>query len=388
LDTPDYDYSDFKSLVELQFQKTENISKGRLFSKLFATLNLLERVIFQYSKQNNNLIAAKECSKYLILRTWAWILSNKLEKRKAVLNEYKKLLNTQYDILNAYFRKTFPITSIPNGLFAENGSFFENIGYPLRCFEYLDDILYYCRLRLHYPVFDTESIHGISIRNKQKDLLIELITNNSGFYRPILDNHSISIVQLFILFAHRSDLRQKDVDFISSYIFDTIKNIIINKLKHDMLPELYNRIDVVAESIAKNEKSAEYNDSSSILIAVLLELIVIFDSEEMYNEIVRFIAKDLSIQIPYPNFEDCDVEQLLFEKGMHDDYHVECIEPLPEKYEDFRKKVLDYKVDEIAYRTDIAGFSYLRYLAHSYFKNELVPDEWRKFIDREDDWGE
>jgi len=381
LDTPDYDYRDFKLLVELQFGKAENATKGRIFTKLFATLNLLERIIFHYSKLNNNLIAAKECSKFLIIRTWAWILKNRLETRRAVLNEYKKLLHTHYDILDAYFKKTFPIARIPNGLYAENGAFFEAIGYPLRCFEYLEDILHYCKLRLYYPNFDKESLNAEAIKNRQKDLLVELITNNSGFYRPVLDNHSIAITLLFIFFAQQSGRRQKDIEFIVSYIFQTVHNIIINKLKHDRLPELYNRVDVLAESIAKNEKSEEYQDTSSILIATLLELIVIIKSEDTYNEISKFLTKDISTQIPCPNFKECNVEQLLFEKNMHDEYYVECLEPLPEKFEDFIKQVTDSKIDSIEYRTDKAGFSYLRYLAHSYFKNELAPEEWRRFLD-------
>lgn len=379
LDTPDYDYRDFKMLVELQFEKADSAAKGRIFTKLFSTLNLLERIIFHYSKLNNNLIAAKECSKFLIIRTWSWILKNGLETKRAVLNEYRKLLRSHYDIFNTYFKKTFPIARIDNGLYAENGAFFEAIGYPLRCFDYLEDLLHYCRLRLYFPNFDKESANMQAIRNKQKDLLIELITNNSGFFRPILDNHSIAITQLFIFFAQQPGRRQKDIDFIASYIFNTVHNIIINKLKHDRLPELYNRVDVLAESIAKNEKSEEYNDTSSILIGSLLELIVIIESEETYSEILKHLSKDLSIQIPHPNFKEYNVEQLLFEKNMHDEYYVECLEPLPEKFEDFIKLVKDIKIDSLEYRTDKVGFSYLRYLAHSYFKNELVPEEWMRF---------
>jgi len=380
LDTPDYDYRDFKLLVELQFEKARNTTKGRIFTKLFATLNLLEEIVFHYSKLNNNLIAAKECSKFLAIRTWSWILENRLETRRAVLNEFKKLLRTHYDVFYAYFKKTFPIARITNGLYAENGTFFEDIGYPLRCFEYLEDILHYCRLRLYYPNFDKENANSQAVRNKQKDLLIELITNNSGFYRPILDNHSIAITQLFVFFAQQAGRRKKDIEFIVSYIFNTVHSIIINKLKHNRLPELYNRVDVLAESIAKNEKSEEYNDTSSILIGTLLELIVVLKSEDTYNEILKYLAKDLSIQIPYPNFDECDVEQLLFEKNMHDEYYVECLEPLPEKFEDFVIQIKEKNSDRVEYRTDKTGFSYLRYLTHSYFKNELEPNEWRKFL--------
>src|SRR5690606_2151729 len=122
---------------------------------------------------------------------------------------------------------------------------FETLGYPLRCFEYLEDALYYCQLRLIYPEFKECSSKLKMLKNKQKDLLIELINNNSGFTRPLLDNQSIIIIRLFLFFAEERYLRKKDVNFISNYIFRTLENIVISKIKHNRLPELYNRIDVL-----------------------------------------------------------------------------------------------------------------------------------------------
>lgn len=379
LDTPDYDYQDFKTLVQLQFKKTD-IIKGRAFSKLFATLGLLESIIFHYSIENKNLISSKECSKFLVLQTWAWILEKKLEKRKAVLKEFEKLLNIQFEILNLYFKKTFPVARIKNGLFYERGLFFEKIGYPLRSFEYLEDIIYFCRLRNNYPNYNIESKHLINLKNKQKDLLMELITNNSGFYRPILDNHSIEIVQLFLFFSDNRCLRQKDINFISEYIFTIINNLIIENIKHQRLPELSNNLDLVIEAVATGQKPNEYCDSSSILIATILELLVIFDSVEMYNEIKKHFDKELSLQIVSINFQEYNVEQLLFEKHLHQEYYVDCMDSLPKSFEEFKSKVKAKISPKPFYRTDKQGFSFLRYLAHSYFKNEILPEEWRELI--------
>jgi hypothetical protein len=379
LDTPDYDYQDFKTLVKLQFEKTD-IIRGRVLPKLFATLGLLESIIFHYSIENKNLIPSKECSKILVLYTWSWILDRKLEKRKAILKEFKKLLNIQFEILNLYFKKTFPIAKIKNGLFYESALFFEKVGYPLRCFDYLEDIIYFCRLRNNYPYFQSESKHLIRLKNKQKDLLIELITNNSGFYRPLLDNHSIGIIQLFLFFSDKNCLRQKDINFLSSYIFIVINNIIIEKLKHNRLPELSNNVDLVIEAVASSKKPDEYCDASSILIATILEILVIFNSEDMYQEFRKYLDEDLSLQIVSINFEEYNVEQLLFEKHLHNEYYVDCMDELPDNFEEFKIKVKSKKVLQHIYRTDNVGFSFLRYLAHSYFKNEILPDEWRNMI--------
>ncbi len=379
LDAPDNDFGDFKQLVELQIIKLPSI-KGRALKKFFATLNLLSSIIYHYSKENDNLISAKKCSDFVVLRTWAWILKEKLEDRIAVLKEFRKLVNTQYLVLNSYFKKTFGVASIENGLYAERGGFFEALGYPLRCFEYINDLIYYCQLRLYAPNFDKESSYSIQLRRFQKDNIINLVENNSGFYRPLLDNHSIAVLNIFLFFTKKSDLRQKDIDFIVSYIFQVIHNLIVIKIKRGRLPDGYSRINLVSEFIATGSKPEEYTDESSILIAILYELIVLFDAKEAYEELISNLDKKLNLQIPQPNIDELDIEQTLFEKHMDNEYYIENFQPLPEDFEEFKKRLKQKKQTEINYRTDEAGFPYLRTLAHNYYKNEIFPQEWRKII--------
>lgn len=380
LDMPEYEYGEFEQLVRLQFEKIGSV-KGRALSKLFATLNILQSIIFHYSKENNNLIAAKECSKFLLLYTWAWILKNKFESKKAITREFEKLVRIQYKIFHDYFQKTLPVAIIENGLYAENGGFFEKVGYPLRCFEYLDDLIYFFRLRERFPLDNANPKRLHNLKNKQKDILIELISNNSGCLRPIIDRNSIPIMQVFLFFSEQQYLRQEDANFISSYIFQAIHNVLVAKLKHGLLPELYNNLNLVVEAVATGRKPDDYQDGSSVLLATLWELLVIFDSEEMYQERLH-LPKGLSLQIASINFEEYDAEQLLFEKHLHGEYFVDCLEELPEEFEDFKKSVIDKIQPKHIYRTDLAGFAFLRYLAHSYYKNELLPEEWRSIINK------
>lgn len=385
LDSPDNEYSEFKELVTIQFNKVENV-KSRAFKKLFATLNLLNSIVFHYSKENNYLVPAKECSKFLILKTWHWILVNNLQDKKPVVKEFKKLLAGQFEIFDKYFQKTFSIAKIENGLFSEYGTFYEKIGYPLRCFEYLDDLIYYCRLR--NTVFESKKTERL--KNKQKDLIIELIDSNSGFNRPIFDNHSIPIVQLFIFFSDKKCLRQKDVEFLAGYFQSTISNLRIEKIRHDRQPELHNRIDSIIEFVATGVKPEDYCDTSSILLAILLEITLIFNSKDLFNEILSFIDESLSLQIVSIDFTKYNVEQLLFEKHLHSEYFVDCIERVQDglkllkneaDFSEFKRLVLEKKELPKSYETDTLGLSCIRYLAHSYFKNEILPEEWRELIE-------
>lgn len=385
LDSPDNEYIEYKELVRIQFEKVE-IVKNRAFKKLFATLNLINSIVFHYSKENNYLVPAKECSKFLILETWHWILKNDLQAKKPIVVEFKKLLKMQYQIFDTYFQKTFNFARIESGLFYEDGTFFEEIGYPLRCFEYLDDIIYYCRLRS--AVFTSKN--SMRLKNKQKDLMIELIENNSGFNRPILDNHSIPIIQLLLFFSDKTALRKKDVKFLGNFIQNVITNLRIEKIRHNRLPELLNRIDTTIEFIALDEKPEEYCDSSSILLAILLEITVIFNAEFLFKEILSFIDDKLSLQIVSIDAKSYNLEQMLFEKHLHQEYYVDCIERVPDglkllkndaNFIEFKKSILAKKESAKQYETDKLGLSCIRYLAHSYYKNEILPEEWRLLIE-------
>lgn len=379
LDTPDYDYNDFKKLVNLQFDKVAEV-RGRSFTKLFATLNLLESIVFHYSTVGNNLTVAKECSKYLVLKTWKWILSKKVENKFAIKKEFDKLLSTQLRIFSAYFSKTFHIVTIQDGLYAENGAFFEKIGYPLRCFSYLDDMIYYSRLREHFGKSKNNKEVEKKIRHKFKDLMMNAISKNSGFYRPLLDNHSIPIVQLFVYFADESSRREEDVEFLVDYISKVLNNIAIMKVKSGFLPEFSNNYENLIETMALGKKTEEYNDESSMLVAVLLELVVIFKNKDLYNEIREYISKEISLQVPTIDFNSYDVEVLLFERNLHNEYHIEMLEENDGSFEEFSKICHGIEVITPKYRTDYVGVSFIRYLAHSYYKNELLPEEWRIYF--------
>lgn len=385
LDSPDNSYKEFHELVNIQFNKVSDI-KSRAFNKLFATLNLLNSLIYHYSNENNYLIPAKECSKFLVLKTWHWIAENNLEQKQPVIKEFKKLLKGQFNIFDKCFRKTFSIAKIENGLFSENGTFFEKIGYPLRCFEYLDDTIYYCRLR--QCIFKSNDIEKLI--NKQKDLIIEIIENNNGFNKPILDNHSIPIIQLLLFFSDKDYLRQKDVNFLHNYFQQIITHLKIEKIRHKRQPELNNRINLLIEFLATGIKPQEYCDSSSILIAILLEVSVIFDSEDFFTEILSFIDNDLSLQIVSIDFNNHDVEKILFQKNLHNEYYVDCIERVQDglkllkkdaNFNDFKKSILEKRKECYPYKIDKLGLSCIRYLAHSFYKNEILPEEWRKLIE-------
>ena len=231
LDSPDYDFQDFRDLVDLQIEKASTSKTNRVLKKFFATLNLLANLIFHYSKEHDNLEPAKQCVTYLILRTWGWILKKKLENKPSVEKVFIQLLETHYQILEAYFEKTFSVAIQKNGLFS-GADFFEEIGYPIRFFDYVNNLIYFFQLKSYF---------GKQSKN-EKVQLKELIENNYDALRPLVDNHSIAIVNMFVFFldTDEDEITADDLKFIRDFLGEIFMNISSTKRLRDRFPELYN----------------------------------------------------------------------------------------------------------------------------------------------------
>lgn len=381
LDAPGNDYDDLHQLLNHLIQN-HSAASGRKFQKFFASFHLIAGIIFQFSKESGNLHSARECLTILILKVWAWILSQKLEADKNTLTEYRKLLKIHYAVLDEYFHKTFPIAVTENGLFAERSAFYEAIGYPLRSFEYMGYLLYYFEA-MPYSFDFENSIDKQSldkIRNEQKERLISLISSNDGCSRPVVDYHSITITMLFLFFVE-DEITESHLSFIASYLLGVFENILLLKSTRNRYPLVGTNLKILAEYSAEGVRPEEYFDSSSILIPTLFELITILKWEKGYELFIDKFDNKLSMQIPFPKTTDFDFEQKLFEGHQHDGYFVETlIKSVKGTYKQFRDKLEAESGEEINFRTDTVGFRYLRLLAHFYYKNELPPFEWRNLL--------
>jgi len=376
LDAPDYDFKDFKTLVDTQLSNAKNV-KGRALKKLFATLNLLSVVILHHSKENNNIYPARECLSYLVLKVWAWILEFRFDKKKPILIEFRKLLKIHYSALDEYFRKTLPIALLDNGLYSESGGPFEEVGYPLRCMDYLNYLIYYFYARLQWPSFTgTPSIVKARLIHKhQKSILFNLINNNEASTRPLLDNHSISILNVCLFVLKSRFVTDEDIQFILKYLRSILNNIMVIKTIKSRFPEMYNNIEALNEFCAIGTRPHEYKDSSSLLITTIFEIISILNDEKTYEHF-KDIKNKINLQVAYPT-TGIDIEQFLFEGTLKDKKYVEHSIVLPDQISELKKIVKQRKHESLEFRTDAAGFSFLRTLACIYFKNEHFAEEWR-----------
>lgn len=386
LDTSDGVSRDFIKLIDSLFEKIEwkgyKTKIPRKWQLLFESLKLISFIIYTESKEYNNLDIAKRYLTHLVLRYWYWVLKNNLENDKKVLKHFNQVMLFFYEVLQQYFDRTLSVVQTKDGLYAENGGMYEQVGYTQRTFDYLAYLLILINMeKACFPDYDLlDARTGV----------YNVVQHNSVSKRPLLDIHSLVIVNTIELF-----IQTDDIDSAKSYLKSVLATIQYRKEKSGMLPDANNSIQNVIKYTVTGTKPVYYSDSTSPLLAVLLEYIALFGLEEEYNQFRIFVKKhDITLGLFIPHHsknsvseeliedKENDLEEQLFSKPLRDGYQVDTrltknlIDELP--FEEFKEKIKKRKDEFIyEYRTDKAGYNFLKDLAHFYFQTPYFPDKWR-----------
>ena len=372
LDAEENDYSDISRLIELQLQKLDKAKRDnkRSLQNCFATLRLIVSMVYFYSQESDNLYPAKFCVDTVVLKVWAWILKGKREKKTSILRLFNGLVMQQMLIYEEYVNKILQFANFNKSLYSFQASLTEHVFYPLRCYDFLGDLIYFYLLTEAYGA-DLKKVGKIRM-----NALKAIIRNNPACTVPLLDTHSIPILLVFRFMAFRIK-DQDDRECLVSFIIDTILNTMIRYKKNNMWPEMSGNRMALVKSLIK--KSEEYACDSSLLILTLFEIIAYLNIPDLYSIFKKLVEEsDVNLQVAYPETSEYDIEQCLFERRLNKELSVETNIKLPPTLEEFRMKYRK-KYDSIKYRTDTAGYNFLRILAHKYYETDFFPD----FLDRQ-----
>lgn len=368
LDSEGNNFKDIVSLIDLQIQKIAGKKKEgrRAIINLFATLRLIASMVYFYSKDCNNLLPAKFCIDTILVKTWAWILKGKKEKKAAIIKHFYSLVLLQVQIYEEYVNKILSVARLNKSMYGFESSDTEYIFYPLRCFDFLEDLTYF--------FFLTESIGRPiqkEIRNRL-DTLKLVIEKNTACSMPLLDTHSIPIQLVFLYIYDRSKGNKEDVHFLGKYLMDMVINLTKRYQEKKMWPEMTgNRLALARSLYAKDD---DYCCESSLLLTVIFELIAYLNIPQLYTPFNKTVKESgVNLQIAFPITDEFDIEQALFEHRLYDEMAVQTDIKLPDTLDGFHKNY-SKKYSSIAYRTDVAGFEFMRVLAHKYYETDLFPD--------------
>ena len=366
LDAPGWNTNDLDRLIDIQLNLYSPKKKNkRLLHKCLSSINLLLAIIYQYSQETNNLLPAKKSSDRIVLKTWAWILKNDYEKNSIIIKSFARIVNLHFEIYSAYFHKILPLTQFYKGFYMPQGLEAEQVCYPLRCYDCMNDFLYYITAyNMKFPEKKNMYIKD------QLGTVINLLKNNPGFDIPLLDNHAITL-QLLIKFIFQNDYTEKDAFEFQKFIVRLVSNIIIRKKRYDMFPELHGNRKRVALSIYK--KSTDYQDSSSLFLMNLIEIVAWANQEYLYKCLRDCIIESgVNLQISYP-IESDDLEIKLFEHKLYEEMSVQTNIKLPETISEFNKS-FKKRYNPIKLKTNETSFDYLIILAHLHYQTDWFPD--------------
>lgn len=384
LDVEDGVSVNFIRLLDVMFGKMQKKCRtplSREWKMLFESLRLVGFIVYTEAKGYNNLDIAKRYLTHLVLRFWYWILKHKLENKKAVTAYFDKILRLYSDVMAEYFQRTLPIANLPDGLYAETGGSYEQLGYTFRTFGYIQYLCWFIK------VFADKD----NMKEMVQKLLVPVLNYNSVSGRPLLDIHSIPITDVLMLL-----IKVGEIESARNYLYKVLFYIKLGKEKYDRMLDANNQEKSVIKFVVTKEKPVYYSDTTSLLLAVLMEFTAILDMEGLYNEMKTFIHQfkiDLGIFVPHhgehstsknlTEHPDEDLEEQLFSKEFFNDGYQRSISLYKGldgelSFEDFKQELMERKEEfTYTYRTDKVGYGYLRDLAHIYFRTPYFPDKWR-----------
>jgi hypothetical protein len=380
--------TDYVELLDLLLSKEKWESKAtipRKWKLLFETVKLIGFVVYTESKEYENLEIAKRYLTHLVIKFWHWILKNKLEENKKVTKYFNQVLMLYLRVIGEYFGKTLPVAKIKDGLFSERAGRYEQIGYTKRTMEYLEYLCFFISVNR----FVGQGDNDVGLEQQ----LIQVINSNDVADRPLIDIHSIPIINILKLF----------IDFgkpqnAKNYLQRVLGTIMYTKDNLGFLPDANNSIENVIKFTTIGVKPVYYSDSTSPLLTVLFEFMAILDMEDEYVAMREFVKKhdiELGIFVPFHgktstsihliDDKENDLEEQLFSRSFTDGYQSQLTltknfsETL--EFSEFKEKVKNRRSEfEYDYRTDKAGYSFLKDLAHIYYLTPYFPDKWRSYI--------
>lgn len=378
---------DFKELVRGLLYKNEWTNKKgkvpRPWVLTFETIKLIGFIVYRESVSNNNLGIAEKHVRQLVMDFWYWLLKNKQENRSTVKKYFEEVYALYLHVLTEYGSRVLPIAMNKDGLYYPNGGAYEQIGYTLRTHDFISLMIY----GLNNANDDVPNGHDTV------ELVNQLINQNSVSRRPLLDIHSLPILDV-VLFFHKFNR----VDLAIHHIREVFGYIKFAKDNSGRIPDASNNPQNIIKLFATGVKPVYYIEDTSLLLGLLAELTVIFNLEKDFYNIRDFAVEnsvDLAIFVPHHGEESSskeliedvenDLEEQLFSKSFQDGYQseIQLFYERREKitFEAFKEEIIKCKNEfTYQYRSDKAGFGILRDLAHFHFKTPYFPDKWRYLL--------
>ena len=362
-DTPDYSFLEYGKILDSVLEGLENKSKA-LSIRALATYRIIAKMTGHYAQLGNNYKNAVLCQEIMLLKYANWRQVGG-HSQKHFVEATSTFLEDYLEALKAFCERYKPAILKEDGLFL--GAPSESYEFPLRCFEITGFLsLYY--LTAVSLQRDDEAQEALYV-------LEALIRLQTGSTRPVLDSHGVDIALAGLSFIGSSSYNS-----LSNYLVMLLNKLSLRKRLYHPLPEYANNMEAVISYHATSQRPEWYDDSSSSLIWIILELSLFGNGKEDLVRATQEFLKQLKYTQWYP---DNDYPSSIFSAELHEGL-VEVDPKLPKDDEEMRHfmkarfKELE-KSNLLSIRLQ-KGLEPVAFVAFRHFRTPVFPQCWRKSL--------
>ena len=359
-DTPDYGFLEYRKILDSALEGLEDKSKA-LSIRTLASYRIIAKMVGHYAHLGQNYKNAVLCQEIMLLKYAHWRQVGG-HSQKHFVEATSIFLEDYLEALKAFCERYKPAILKEDGLFL--GAPSESYEFPLRCFEMTGF------LSLYY-------LTSVSLRRNEDakealNVLQALIRSQTGSTRPVLDSNGVDIA-----LASLSLIGSNSYDSLSSYLVMLLNGLSLRKRLRHPLPEYTNNIEAVIAYHAQTDRPEWYDDSSSSLIWIVLELSLFGNGkEDLIYESQEFLKK-LKFTQWYP--ED-DYPSSIFSMELHEGAvevdpklpkdDVEMRDFMQDRFKEFEKSnLLSSRLEK--------GLEPVAFIAFRHFRTPVFPQCWR-----------
>lgn len=379
IDLPDYDLAHLHLFINLLLpvREPKQLSEREAQRKI-RLANLSTSIIHSWCRKSNNVKPAYVAAERIVLTTFNWIRSNKLNKNEIIIREYYALIQNWKNINYDYINKTGKFLTINESLSLGIGNFNE---YCLITFEQMGIIAmmglvevweFYIANELS-TAFPDERVQ-IAYENAEgfANILAQVIDKNPSSLNPRYDEHCIEI-NMGLMLLVEVGLYGAAVPWLRQLIDRLIMNVRMTKF----FPITYTDPE-------KLESQKSTDQKVSFLASMLLEWCITLKQFGYYKELRNFLREELpnmNLQVWFP---DEQTENFLYtcDASLQSGSTMINIE-FPEKPQEAQMLMAEERVglnEERNFDFYKAGMFFLPFLSSRHFRTYPFPNSWRNYM--------
>lgn len=362
-DTPDYGFLEYRNILDSVLEGLENKSKT-LSVRTLSSYRVISRMISHYAHLGKNYKNAVICQEIMLLKYAHWRQVEERSQRHFV-EATSIFLEDYLEALKAFCDRYKPAILKEDGLFL--GAPSEIYEFPLRCFEITGFLsLYY--LTAIWLKRNDEAQEALNV-------LESLIRFQTGSTRPVLDSHGVDIA-----LAGLSFIGSNNSDSLSNYLVMLLNSLSLRKRLHHPLPEYTNNMEAVIAYHATTQRPEWYDDSSSSLIWIIMELSLFGNGKED----LIYEAQDFLKQLKYTQwYPDDNYPSSIFSVELHEG-PVEVDPKLPEDDEKMRHfmkaRFKELEKSNLLSKRLQKDLEPVAFVAFRHFRTPVFPQCWRRSL--------